>query len=174
MNLRLRGLPDRLPVGVDSAAGVPSVVIRKPAPKLAGRLKSSWAGFIKKPPPSGLRQPAELRCITRSHFIPRRKHLESRELAPSSIRRKLSALFDYLCERNAIAGNPVDGVSGQCPTTTKAARRPSLMVKPANCSMGRSTILSRASAIAPFWHPALSASAAKSSAACTAGGQSDV
>jgi integrase/recombinase XerD len=42
-----------------------------------------------------------------------RKHLESRELAPSSIRRKLSALsalFDYLCERNAVAGNPVDGV----------------------------------------------------------------
>ena len=32
---------------------------------------------------------------------------------PSSIRRKLSALsslFDYLCERNAVAGNPVDGV----------------------------------------------------------------
>jgi hypothetical protein len=42
-----------------------------------------------------------------------RKHLESRELAPSSIGRKLSALsalFDYLCERNAVAGNPVDGV----------------------------------------------------------------
>ena len=35
------------------------------------------------------------------------------QLAPSSIRRKLSALsslFDYLCERNAVAGNPVDGV----------------------------------------------------------------
>jgi site-specific recombinase XerD len=33
--------------------------------------------------------------------------------APSSIRRKLSALsslFDYLCERNAVTGNPVDGV----------------------------------------------------------------
>ena len=32
---------------------------------------------------------------------------------PSSIRRKLSALsslFDYLCERNAVSGNPVDGV----------------------------------------------------------------
>jgi len=26
------------------------------------------------------------------------------------IRRPLSALFDYLCERNAVAGNPVDGV----------------------------------------------------------------
>src|SRR6266851_1347448 len=60
-----------------------------------------------------LRQPAELRTITRAHVIAWRKHLESRALAPSSIRRKLSALsalFDYLCERNAVAGNPVDGV----------------------------------------------------------------
>lgn len=42
-----------------------------------------------------------------------RKHLESRKLSPSTIRRKLSALsalFDYLCESNAVAGNPVDGV----------------------------------------------------------------
>ena len=62
---------------------------------------------------TGLRQPAELRTITRAHVIAWRKDLESRELAPSSIRRKLSALsalFDYLCERNAVAGNPVDGV----------------------------------------------------------------
>ena len=60
---------------------------------------------------TGLRQPAELRTITRAHVIAWRKHLESRELAPSSIRRKLSALsalFDYLCEHNAVAGNPVD------------------------------------------------------------------
>jgi site-specific recombinase XerC len=62
---------------------------------------------------TGLRHPAELRTIIRAHVIARRKHLESRELAPSSIRRKLSALsalFDYLCERNAVAGNSVDGV----------------------------------------------------------------
>ena len=42
-----------------------------------------------------------------------RKDLESRALADTSIRRKLSALsslFDYLCERNAVLGNPVDGV----------------------------------------------------------------
>ena len=35
------------------------------------------------------------------------------QLSPASIRRKLSALsslFDYLCERNAVSGNPVDGV----------------------------------------------------------------
>src|ERR1700733_3433774 len=56
---------------------------------------------------TGLRQPAELRTVTRAHVIAWRKHLESRVLAPSSIRRKLSALsalFDYLCERNAVSG----------------------------------------------------------------------
>src|SRR5580704_10100701 len=54
-----------------------------------------------------------LRSVGRSHIISWRKDMERRGLAPSSIRRKLSALsslFDYLCERNAIAGNPVDGV----------------------------------------------------------------
>jgi site-specific recombinase XerD len=62
---------------------------------------------------AGLRGFAELRGITRAHVIAWRKDLEKRALAPSSIRRKLSALsalFDYLCEHNAVAGNPVDGV----------------------------------------------------------------
>jgi site-specific recombinase XerD len=62
---------------------------------------------------TGLREPAALRTVARSHVIAWRKHLESRELSHASIRRKLSALsslFDYLCERNAVAGNPVDGV----------------------------------------------------------------
>jgi site-specific recombinase XerD len=62
---------------------------------------------------TGLRQPAELRTVTRAHVIAWRKDMESRSLSPASIRRKLSALsslFDYLCERNAVAGNPVDGV----------------------------------------------------------------
>ena len=62
---------------------------------------------------AGLQDSAELRTVTRAHVIAWRNDLEPRELAPASIRRKLSALsslFDYLCERNAVAGNPVDGV----------------------------------------------------------------
>ena len=62
---------------------------------------------------AGLRQTAELRTVTRAHVIAWRKDMETRELSPATIRRKLSALsalFDYLCERNAVAGNPVDGV----------------------------------------------------------------
>jgi integrase/recombinase XerD len=62
---------------------------------------------------TGLRSPVELRTVTRAHVIAWRKELETRELAPASIRRKLAALsslFGYLCERNAVSGNPVDGV----------------------------------------------------------------
>jgi integrase/recombinase XerD len=54
-----------------------------------------------------------LRSVGRSHVIAWRKDMERRDLAPSTIRRNLSALsslFDYLCERNAVTGNSVDGV----------------------------------------------------------------
>jgi site-specific recombinase XerD len=62
---------------------------------------------------AGLTKTAELRTVTRAHVIAWRKDLEKRSLEPTSIRRKLSglsSLFDYLCERNAVASNPVDGV----------------------------------------------------------------
>lgn len=61
----------------------------------------------------GLGNYAELRSVARSHIIGWRKDMERRKLSAATIRRKLSALsslFDYLCERNAVAGNPVDGV----------------------------------------------------------------
>lgn len=62
---------------------------------------------------TGLSEPTQLRTVTRAHVIAWRKALEARNLTPASIRRKLSALsslYDYLCERNAVLGNPVDGV----------------------------------------------------------------
>jgi integrase/recombinase XerD len=62
---------------------------------------------------AGLRSSVDLRTVTRAHVIAWRKDLEQRKLKPASIRRKLSALsalFDYLCERNAVSSNPVDGV----------------------------------------------------------------
>src|SRR5271156_4854637 len=62
---------------------------------------------------SGITETTQLRTVTRAHVIAWRKDMEIRSLSPASIRRKLSALsslFDYLCERNAVAGNPVDGV----------------------------------------------------------------
>lgn len=60
-----------------------------------------------------LKRPEEFRTVTRAHVIAWRELLERRELSPPTIRRKLSALsslFEYLCEKNAVAGNPVDGV----------------------------------------------------------------
>lgn len=61
----------------------------------------------------GLTETKSLRSVARSHVIAWRKDMEVRSLAPTSIRPKLSALsslFDYLCERNAVLGNPVNGV----------------------------------------------------------------
>jgi integrase/recombinase XerD len=57
--------------------------------------------------------PAALRSVGRAYVSPGAKTSRPGGLSPSSIRRKLSALsslFDYLCERNAVSGNPVDGV----------------------------------------------------------------
>src|SRR5271170_4977129 len=96
---------------------------------------------------TGLRQPAELRTVTRAHVIAWRKHLELRVLASSSIRRKLSALsalFDYLCERNAVSGNPVDGVKrpmsnnneGSTPALGDAQARKLLDAPPDNTLKG--------------------------------------
>jgi integrase/recombinase XerD len=62
---------------------------------------------------TGLQESAARRTVARSNVIAWRKDLEARSLQPASIRRKLSALsslFDYLCERNAVIGNPMDGV----------------------------------------------------------------
>jgi site-specific recombinase XerD len=61
----------------------------------------------------GIHQPHEFRQVTRPHVLAWRKDLEARGLAPATLRRKLSALtslFDYLCERNAVVHNPVNGV----------------------------------------------------------------
>jgi site-specific recombinase XerC len=62
---------------------------------------------------AGVEHPEEMRRVTRAHLIAWRKDLERRGLAPSSIRRKLAAvaaLFDHLCEVNAVSHNPVRGV----------------------------------------------------------------
>jgi site-specific recombinase XerD len=62
---------------------------------------------------AGIQHPEEFRVVIRAHVIAWRKDLEERVVADSTIRRKLSALsslFEYLCERNAVMHNPVDGV----------------------------------------------------------------
>lgn len=66
-----------------------------------------FMGFV------GITAPDELRLVTRAHVLAWRKDLERRELAGSSVRRKLAALsslFEYLSEANAVTHNPVKGV----------------------------------------------------------------
>ncbi len=66
-----------------------------------------FMGFV------GISAPAEVRLVTRAHVLAWRKDLERRELAGSSVRRKLAALsslFEYLCDANTVTHNPVKGV----------------------------------------------------------------
>jgi site-specific recombinase XerD len=68
---------------------------------------ADFTGFV------GITRPEEFRRITRAHVIAWRKDFERRQLAPATIRRKLSALsslYEYLCEQNAVIHNPVNGV----------------------------------------------------------------
>ena len=62
----------------------------------------------------GIERPEEFRTVTRAHVLAWRAHLAGHALAPATIRRKLSALsalFDHLCDANAITHNPVKGVA---------------------------------------------------------------
>src|SRR6516162_5155414 len=96
---------------------------------------------------AGHRSPNDTRTVVRAHVIAWRKDLESRGLSPASILRKLSALsslFDYLCERNAVTGNPVDGVKrpmangneGSTPALGDAQARKLLEAPPADTLKG--------------------------------------
>ena len=62
---------------------------------------------------TGIDRPEQFRIVTRAHLLAWRRDLEQRALAGATIRRKLAALsslFEYLCEANAVTGNPVKGV----------------------------------------------------------------
>ena len=62
---------------------------------------------------TGIARPEEFRTVTRAHVIAWRDDLVRRELGGSTVRHRLSALaalFEYLCEKNAVTHNPVKGV----------------------------------------------------------------
>jgi len=66
-----------------------------------------FMGFV------GIRAPDEFRLITRGHVLAWRQALEERKLNGATVRRKLAALsslYEYLCDRQAVAHNPVKGV----------------------------------------------------------------
>jgi site-specific recombinase XerD len=73
--------------------------------------------------------PEVFRVVTRAHLIAWRKDLERRGCEASTIRRKLSAvssLFAYLCERNAVVHNPVQGVKRPKVTNANEGLTPAL------------------------------------------------
>ncbi len=61
-----------------------------------------------------IRETVEFRLIARAHVIAYRDELPQRNLAGTTIRRKLAALsslYEYLCDRNAVPVNPVSPVN---------------------------------------------------------------
>ena len=61
----------------------------------------------------GITQVEEFRLVTRAHVIAWRDDIMKRDPKPSTLRRKLSALsslYRALCNKNAVADNPVMGV----------------------------------------------------------------
>jgi integrase len=59
----------------------------------------------------GISQRIDLRRVVRAHVLAWRKAIVAQ--APATVRRKLAAvssLFDYLCDRNAVPGNPVSSI----------------------------------------------------------------
>ncbi|WP_263354760.1 site-specific integrase [Acidicapsa acidisoli] len=76
---------------------------------------------------TGLKNSAALRTVAHSHVNAWRKDMQTRSLGAVTIRRKLSALsllFDYLCERNAVLGNPWTALSGPPRILRKVALQP--------------------------------------------------
>ena len=97
---------------------------------------------------TGIQQPEEFRTVTRGHVLAWRADLEKQGLAGASIRRKLAALaslYDYLCESNAVAHNPVKGVKrpkaetseGKTPALGDAQARALLDAPPADTLKGK-------------------------------------
>ena len=63
---------------------------------------------------NGIDSPQQFREVARIHVITWRDELRRRDMAAATINRKLSALaslFDYLCDKNTVSHNPVDGVT---------------------------------------------------------------
>ena len=96
----------------------------------------------------GIQQVEEFRMVTRAHVIAWRDDLKKRDLSPTTIRRKLSALtsiFNYLCDKNCVTHNPVKGVArpkeqaneGKTPALSTDQARVLLDAPPADTLKGK-------------------------------------
>ena len=100
-----------------------------------------FMGFV------GIENPEDFRLVTRSHIIAWRDQVKADGVAPATTRRKMSALsslFDYLCEKNSIEGNPVNGVKrpieganvGKTPAQSKDQARALFNAPPEDTEIG--------------------------------------
>lgn len=114
-------------------------------PRTRRAYKLDIEGFTKF---AGIRRPEEFRLVVRAHVIAWRKTLEQRNLSPATIRRKLSALsalFNHLCESNAVLLNPTRGVKrpaaganeGKTPAISDDQARALLEAPPADTLKGK-------------------------------------
>ena len=74
---------------------------------------------------TGIEDPTQFRGVSLGHVLAWRGDLKRRVLSGATIRLKLAALpslFDYLCESNAVTGNPVEGVNVRGWTAGKVRR----------------------------------------------------
>lgn len=101
---------------------------------------SSFMRFV------GIRRPEDFRTITRAHVIAWRDTMAQKSAA--TVCRHLSALsslMDYLCDQNAIAHNPVNGVArpteganeGKTPAISDSQARRLLEAPPADTVKGK-------------------------------------
>ena len=77
---------------------------------------------------AGIEEPEAFRSIKRAHVIAWRDVLTTNGNAPDTICRKLSALsslYQYLCDQNAVAHNPVLGVK-RPPSQNRRSKTPAL------------------------------------------------
>ena len=127
----------RCPPELEWFANLPNARTRRAYP----RDITDFTAFV------GMARPEEFRRITRAHVIAWRKDFEHRQLAPATIRRKLAALaalFEYLCEHNAVTHNPVKGVKrpkannneGTTPALSDVQARALLKAPPAETLKG--------------------------------------
>lgn len=96
---------------------------------------------------AGISASGEFRLVTRAraHVLAWRTELERQALSGASIRRKLAALsslFEYLCEVNSVATDPVKGVK-----RLRARPRASGVIRRGHCLVRRMRERSRASGI---------------------------
>lgn len=95
----------------------------------------------------GIAEPDDFRLVTRAHMIAWRDTLEAAGASGATVRRKLSAmskLYKFLCDRNAVAENPVSGVErprasdqGITPALSDEAVRTLLDAPPATTLRGK-------------------------------------